>query len=109
MIVLSEVVHLEGLFVDIRVIPHISFPSFAEEYEISKEKDVTLTFFLPEGQKECVLTNQLSLFLQIHLYSQNHFYIKILYQISYLLEFLRSPKLGQVKMHVKLIYTKAFL
>lgn len=70
---LSTVVYLEGLFVDIRVIPHISFPSLAEEYEILKEKDVTVTFLFSEGQEEFILTNQLSLFLQIHLYRQNHF------------------------------------
>ncbi len=63
------VVYLEGLFVDVRVIPNIGSARLAEEYEILEEKDVTVAFLLPEGQQELVLTDQLALFLQIHLHT----------------------------------------
>lgn len=63
------VVYLEGLFVDVCVIPNVSSTRLAEEYEILEEKNVTVAFLLPEGQQELILTDQLALFLQIHLYS----------------------------------------
>lgn len=68
------VVYLEGLFVDVRVISNVGSACLAEEYEILEEKDVTVAFLLPEGQQELILTDQLALFLQIHLqtYDQNN-------------------------------------
>lgn len=65
------VVYLEGLFIDVRVIPDVSSACLAEEYEILEEKNVTVAFLLPEGQQELILTDQLALFLQIHLHNMN--------------------------------------
>lgn len=61
-------VYLEGLLVDVRVVPDICPPGFAEEDELLKEEDVAEAFLLPERHHELVLPNQLTLLLQIDLW-----------------------------------------
>lgn len=59
--------YLEGLLVNVRVIPNVRLPGFAEEDELLKEEDVAEAFLLPERHHELVLPFQLTLLLQIDL------------------------------------------
>jgi len=59
--------HLEGLLVDVRFVPHVRLPGFAEEDELLEEEHVAQTFPLPEGDRELILAYQLALLLQVHL------------------------------------------
>lgn len=59
--------YLEGLLVNVRVIPDVRLPGFAEEDELLKEENVAEAFLLPERHHELVLPYQLTLLLQIDL------------------------------------------
>lgn len=47
--------YLEGLLVDVRVVPNVRLPGFAEEDELLEEEDVAEAFLLPERHHELVL------------------------------------------------------
>lgn len=59
--------YLEGVFVDEDVQSSLHLLGFTEEDELLKEEDVTLTLPPPRPDSELVLTDQLTLLLQVHL------------------------------------------
>lgn len=59
--------YLEGVFVDEDVQPRLHLLGLAEENELLEQEDVTLTFPPPGPDGELVLSDQLTLLLQVHL------------------------------------------
>lgn len=59
--------YLEGVFVDEDVQSSLDLLGFAEEDELLKQEDVTLTLPPSCPDSELVLTDQLTLLLQVHL------------------------------------------
>lgn len=59
--------YLEGVFVDEDVQSSLYLPGFTEEDELLKQEDMTLTLPPPRPDSELVLTDQLTLLLQVHL------------------------------------------
>lgn len=62
-----QCLYLEGLFVNVDIISDVSLLGFTEENEVLEQEDVAVTFLLAEGDQELILTDQLSLLLQIDL------------------------------------------
>lgn len=59
--------YLEGVFIDEDVQPSLHLPGFTEEHKLLKQEDVPLTFPPPRPDSELVLSEQLTLLLQVHL------------------------------------------
>lgn len=55
------------MFVDEEVQPSFHLPRFTEENQLLKQEDVTLAFPPPSQNSELVLTDQLTLLLEVHL------------------------------------------
>ncbi len=64
---LTPVLYLEGLFVDVDVVPSFNLLGLAEEDEILEEENVAQVFFASAANDELVLTAKLTLLLQIDL------------------------------------------
>lgn len=55
------------MFVDKDVQPSLHLPGFTEEHKFLEQEDVALTFPPPRPDSELVLSDQLTLLLQVHL------------------------------------------